>query len=247
MSFKTVVIIDDEAPARLILRQYLEDHTDLQIVTECKNGVEAVTVIDEKEPDLVFLDIQMPLLNGFQVIQKIIHIPQIIFTTAFDKYALRAFDVNAIDYLLKPYTKERFDQAVQKAVFNSKQQRDSLLQLTDDLQKETAYPERLLLENQGRLIGLLANEILRVEASGEYSKLHTFTNKQYLSSSGISKLEQKLNPKMFIRIHRSEIINLAGVKEIQKDGNGGYNITLINNGKVRVSRGYADVIKDMVL
>ena len=114
------------------------------------------------------------------------------------------------------------------------------------MQKETTYPERLLVENQGRLIGLLTNEILRVEASGEYSKLHTFTSKQYLSNSGISKLEQKLNPKMFIRIHRSEIINLAGIKEIQKDGNGGYNITLTNNDNVRVSRGYADVIKDMV-
>jgi two-component system, LytTR family, response regulator len=245
MKKQKVIIVDDEAPARLLIKQYLDDFQEVEIAAECKNGQEAVMYIDKLEPDLVFLDIQMPLLNGFQVIQKIVHIPKIVFTTAYDNYAIKAFEVNAVDYLLKPYTEERFKQALLKAL--SRTDAKSLVNLTEQLQEQTEFAERLLVEHHGKLIGLNVSEILQIEASGDYSKIVTFTLQQYLSSYGISKLEQKLSPKNFIRIHRSAIVNTAAIKEVYKDGNGGYDLVLINSVTTKVSRTYADVIKNMTV
>lgn len=240
-----VIIVDDEEPARHLLRQYLSDYAELVIIAECSNGEEAVLLIDKLEPDLIYLDIQMPLLNGFQVIQKIIHIPKIIFTTAYDRFALKAFEVNAIDYLLKPYTEERFRQATVKCL-NTAGWRD-IVQLSDHLQNETEFYSRLLIEHLGKLIAIQVTDIIHIEASGDYSKIHTNAPHPYLSSYGISKLEQKLSPKQFIRIHRSEIINITAIKEVYKDGNGGYDIILINDKKTKVSRGYAEKIKNIAI
>jgi two-component system, LytTR family, response regulator len=245
---KRTFIIDDEAPARIILKQYVEEFPEIEIIGECKNGAEAVAAIDKEEPDLIFLDIQMPLLNGFQVIQKIIHIPQIIFTTAYDKFALNAFNVNAIDYLLKPYTFERFEQAVTKVIHNHKPEKEKLEQLTTQLQQNKEYPERLLVETQGgRLIGLQSADIIHIEASGDYAKIITFSSQHYLTSTRMALLEQRLNPNMFTRIHRSDIININAVKEVSKDGNGGYDILLTNHHVVRASRTYAANVRKFML
>ena len=141
-----VLIIDDEADARMLLQQYLAGIPELDVVGECTNGLEAVRAIEQHEPGLIFLDIQMPGMSGFQVLQNIVHIPQVIFSTAYDKYAIKAFDHNAVDYLLKPYTKERFGQAINKVLLstparNLKQVRE----LTENLQREqTMYLDRLI-------------------------------------------------------------------------------------------------------
>ena len=243
---KKVIICDDEADARILIQQYIADYNQLRVVKECVNGPEAVTAIDELEPDLIFLDIQMPGLSGFQVLQKIVHVPQVIFSTAFDKYALKAFDNNAIDYLLKPYTKDRFNQAVNKVLLNSTKNIEGIKKLSNSLQSTyTAFPEKVLIENGNRMISLDVNTINWMEPEGDYTRLHT-TEKSYLSNYGIGTLEQKLNPAVFARIHRSAIININLVKEVFKDTNG-YYVVLQNGASHKVGRNYVEVIKKFIL
>jgi two-component system, LytTR family, response regulator len=243
---KKIIICDDEDDARLLIQQYIAGYTQLQVIKECNNGPEAVAAIDSLEPDLIFLDIQMPGLSGFQVLQKIVHVPQIIFSTAFDKYALKAFDNNAVDYLLKPYTKERFAQAVNKVLLGAAKNREAIKNLSDNLQSAyAAYPEKVLVESGSRMISLSVNDIHWIEADGDYTRLHT-AQKFYLSTYGISILEQKLNPAAFIRVHRSAIININLIKEVYKDSNGYYAV-LQNGATQKVGRGYTDVIKKLAL
>lgn len=215
MEKRRVIICDDEEDARLLIKQYMGEYNLLELVRECANGIEAAGVIDSLEPDLVFLDIQMPGLSGFQVLQKIVHVPQIIFTTAFDKYALKAFDNNAADYLLKPYTKERFNQAVTKALLNTQKNMEAVRNLSDQLQTNfTSFPDRVLVEAGNRMISIAVNDIYWIEAHGDYTRLHT-TQRFYLSSYSMTALEQKLNPAVFLRIHRSAIINIHFLKEVK--------------------------------
>jgi two-component system, LytTR family, response regulator len=243
---KKVVVCDDEDDARLLIQQYIAEYPQLQVIKECNNGPEAVAAIDSLEPDLIFLDIQMPGLSGFQVLQKIVHVPQIIFSTAFDKYALKAFDNNAVDYLLKPYTKERFAQAINKILTGSNKNLESIRNLSDQLQSAyAAYPEKVLVESGSRMISLSVNDIYRIEADGDYTRLHT-AQKFYLSTYGISILEQKLNPAIFIRIHRSAIININLIKEVYKDSNGYYAV-LQNGATQKIGRSYTEVIKKLTL
>jgi two-component system, LytTR family, response regulator len=243
---KKIIICDDEDDARLLIQQYIAGYPQLQVIKECNNGPEAVAAIDSLEPDLIFLDIQMPGLSGFQVLQKIVHVPQIIFSTAFDKYALKAFDNNAVDYLLKPYTKERFAQAVNKVLLGAAKNREAIKNLSDNLQSAyTAYPEKVLVESGSRMISLSVNDIHWIEADGDYTRLHT-AQKFYLSTYGISILEQKLNPAVFIRVHRSAIININLIKEVYKDSNGYYAV-LQNGATQKVGRSYTEVIKKLAL
>jgi two-component system, LytTR family, response regulator len=243
---KRVLICDDEEDARKLIQQYIADYPELTVIQECVNGPEAVHAIDTLEPDIVFLDIQMPGLSGFQVLQHIVHVPQIIFSTAFDKYALKAFDNNAVDYLLKPYTRQRFGQAVNKVLLNAAKNMDGIKKLSENLQTGSAtYPEKVLVDNGNRMLSLHVNDIIWMEAEGDYTKLHS-SNKNYLSSYGIGTLEQKLNPVVFVRIHRSAIININMVKEVFKDTNG-YYVVLQNGTSHKVGRNYVEVIKKISL
>jgi two-component system, LytTR family, response regulator len=243
---KKVIICDDEDDARLLIQQYIADYPQLQVIKECNNGLEAVTAIDALEPDLIFLDIQMPGLSGFQVLQKLVYIPQIIFSTAFDKYALKAFDNNAVDYLLKPYTKERFAQAVNKILLQSGTSQESIKNLSDNLQAAyTAYPEKVLVESGSRMIAIAVNDIYWIEADGDYTRIHT-AQKFYVSSYGISVMEQKMNPTSFVRIHRSAIINTNTIKEVYRETNG-YFVVLHNSTTHKVGRNYVEAIKKIIL
>ncbi|MET0462055.1 MAG: LytTR family DNA-binding domain-containing protein [Chitinophagaceae bacterium] len=241
MTTKKVLIIDDEEASRTIIRQYLEDHPEIEIVGECHNGIEAVHAIDEAEPDLVFLDIQMPGCSGFQVLRKIIHVPQIIFSTAFDRYALKAFDSNAIDYLLKPYTKERFEQALCKVMHggNSAESIQDLAQNTGSI-----YYDKILLENGNKMISIHISDITYLEAEKDYTRVFT-SDKNYLSNFGISMLEQKLNPSNFTRIHRSHIININQIHEVYRE-NGDTYLVLKTQQLFRVSKSYTENIKRMM-
>ncbi|GAB2675702.1 LytTR family DNA-binding domain-containing protein [Flavihumibacter cheonanensis] len=240
-----VLIIDDEVAARQLIREYLEDFPSLQIAGECQQGLEAVAAIDNLEPDLVFLDIQMPGLSGFQVLQQIVHIPQIIFSTAFDKYALKAFEHNAVDYLLKPYSRERFHQAVHKLLHPMNRNREQVKQLTEQLQQGKPFPERLLVEQGNRLVGLQVSDIIWIEADGDYSRIYA-GKQQYLSNLGISQLEQKLNPAVFQRIHRSAMINIHEVKEVRKEPSG-MQVVLSNGLIQKVSRSYTEALKKWMI
>ena len=241
MAAKRVLIIDDEEASRLIIRQYLEDHSDMEVVGECNNGIEAVSSIDRMEPDLVFLDIQMPGFSGFQVLRNIVHVPQIIFSTAFDRYALQAFDSNAIDYLLKPYTKERFNQALSKLLMTGNSP-ESIQNLTQG--GSSNYYEKILLENGNKMVSIHIADIAYLEAEKDYTRVFT-AEKNYLSNFGIGVLEQKLNPSFFIRIHRSHIVNINHIHEVYRE-NGDTYLILKNELSFKVSKGYAENIKKLM-
>lgn len=237
---KKVIIIDDESAGRKLIKEYLEDYSNYYIVGEANNGVDAVKIINEFKPDLVFLDIQMPGLNGFEVLNYLEEIPQIIFSTAYDKYALKAFEVHAVDYLLKPYTQERFKIAIDRIDSNF----EKLRPFTEDLLlNKTNFPERILVQTSKKLITIAVKDITRIEAFGDYSKLFTKEN-SFLSNFGISVLETKFNPEIFIRVHRSSIININFVQEVSKNLTG-FDVKMINNDLVRVSRGYLDNMKKL--
>ncbi|WP_422860632.1 LytR/AlgR family response regulator transcription factor [Flagellimonas sp. S174] len=239
---KKVLIADDEKAGRILIKEFLADYPDLVLIAEVNNGVDAINEINRFKPDLVFLDIQMPGKTGLEVLNHLEEIPQIIFSTAYDQYALKAFEVHAVDYLLKPYTKERFKTAIERLSANT----SKIGKLAQSVfMEDTAYPSRVLVQYNKKLITIKCEDIVWVEAYGDYSKVHSQDN-TYLSNFGITDLEQKLNPQLFLRVHRSSIINLDRVKELNKYGKS-YDVTMDNDEVVRVSRGYMDVIKKIML
>ena len=240
---RKVIIVDDEAAGRQLIKEYLNDYPDLILLGEANNGVDAVKMINEFKPDLVFLDIQMPGMTGFDVLTHLEELPQIIFSTAYDQYALKAFEVHAVDYLLKPYTKDRFKVAAER--LNQNNQLNKVRPLAESLlMDQPKSPERILVQSQNKLVTIALENVLRIEAYGDYSKLVT-EEKVYVSNYGISTLEEKLNASVFIRVHRSSIINLNAVKELHKYSKS-YDITMKNGDVVRVSRGYMDNIKKLM-
>lgn len=240
---KKVIIVDDEASGRKLIKEYLEDFNDLILLGEANNGVDAVKIINEFKPDIVFLDIQMPGMTGFDVLTHLEELPQIIFSTAYDQYALKAFEVHAIDYLLKPYTKDRFKVSIEK--LSKSTEENAVRPLAESLFIESSkYPERILVQKHNKLITIPTDEVVRIEAYGDYSKLIT-NNDTFLSNYGISTLEDKLNKAIFIRVHRSSIINLNKVKELNKYSKS-YDVTMQNDDVVRVSRGYMENIKKLM-
>jgi two-component system LytT family response regulator len=237
---KKVVLVDDEPAGRKLIQQYLKAYPELVLVGKANNGVDAIKVINEFQPDLLFLDVQMPGMNGFEVLTHLEEIPQIIFSTAYDQYALKAFEVHAVDYLLKPYTKERFHEAVQR-VLQSESQTEAGRLTESLLEEQQTYPERILVQSGRRLINLAVQRIIRVEADGDYSRLIT-GEQTYLSNYGIGKIEDRLDPKVFLRVHRSSIINIHYVESVDKYASS-YDVKMQNGDVVRVSRGYMDKIK----
>ncbi len=240
---KKVIIIDDESAGRQLINEYLKYFPELVVLGKANNGVDAVKIINKFKPDLIFLDIQMPGLTGFEVLSHLNEIPNIIFSTAYDSYALQAFEVHAIDYLLKPYTKERFQKAIEKLKWDD--EINSITPLAESLliEKQT-FPERILVNKNKKLITISVSNIIRVEAYGDYSKLYT-NDAVFISNHGISTLEEKLNPKSFIRVHRSSIVNLKQIIEVQRYGKT-FEITMTNNDKVKVSLSYMDNLKGLI-
>lgn len=243
---RKAIIIDDERAARLLIRQYLEDNEHFEIISECDNGLEAVQAINQLEPHLVFLDIKMPGLSGLQVVQEIVHIPRIIFTTAYDQFALKAFDANATDYLLKPYTRDRFEKALKKILqypnsdFNeTKQIAAQILDNNSHLALNT-----VLVECGSKLITIALKDVIFMEADKDYTWMHT-ASKSYLSNFGISQLEKRLAKAQFLRIHRSYLININHIKEVHKEGASAQLITS-NNCTINVSRTYMPALKQLI-
>lgn len=247
----TCIIIDDESLARELLMEFIEPYKEIEVLAQCSKGTEAVQKIDELEPDLIFLDVQMPGMDGFGVLEAIDHQPYVIFTTAYDQYALQAFDKNAVDYLLKPLNEDRFRTAVMRAIDRIESEKS---QNVEDLLKSikgaesggNRYSSHLFVQKSEKLLNLEVREIMYLEASGDYTVLST-KGDQFLSSSGIGKLEEKLDPEVFIRIHRSTIINLNFLKEIEKHFNGGLIVKMDNGKTFPVSRTYAKLIRKKVV
>lgn len=242
---KKVIIVDDEDPARLLVKQYLNDYKDLVLLDECNNGVDAVKSINTFKPDLVFLDIQMPGLTGFEVLKKLDHMPQIIFSTAFDEYAFQAFQVHALDYLLKPYTRERFAEAIRLVEQRSESYLTQIHNLVSSLNDQETFLTNLLVSVRQKLINIPASDIIRIEANGDYANLVT-TTKSFLSNYGISALEKRLDPKSFTRVHRSAMININYIKEVYKYPSV-YEVVMTNNEVVKVSRSYLENIRKFIV
>ncbi|MEM8585017.1 MAG: LytTR family DNA-binding domain-containing protein [Bacteroidota bacterium] len=242
---KKVIIVDDESSARSLIKEYLEDHPDCIVMQECNNGVDAVKSINMFKPDLVFLDIQMPGFNGFEVIEKLDKIPQIIFTTAYDEYALQAFDVHAVDYLLKPIKQERFDEAMVCLAKNSLTQSSRLEEYVSQMVNNDNYLDKLLIWKKGKLIKLATEEIVWIKADGNYAKIIT-TTQTLLSSMSLKNIELKLHPHHFIKVHRSAIVNIDAIKELYRHQSS-FQMILSNGDVVKVSRSYTDDIKKRII
>ncbi len=242
------LIVDDEKLARDLLIEYLSGSEEIEVAGECATGKEAVARIDEIKPDIIFLDVQMPGMNGFEVLDQMEHDPYVIFTTAYDQYAIKAFERNAVDYLLKPIDQERFKLAVRRALERIRLEQNHVGELLRDIKTggKTSYDSHIFVQKSEKLINLPVEDIVFLEASGDYTILTT-KNDQFVSSSGIGKLEEILNPEKFIRIHRSTIINLSALKEIEKHFNGGMIVKMQSGKSFPVSRTYARVIRSKVV
>lgn len=240
-------IVDDEPPARAIIKEYLEDFPQLEVAGEFEGGREAAAAINEEKPDLVFLDIQMPGLDGFEVLEHLEHWPHIIFSTAYDRYAVRAFEVNAVDYLLKPYDRSRFAEAVGRVLEEGDTGPDleDLAGLLRDRGEESALNRRIFVRVGRKIVPVDLDEVLWIEAEGDYSVLHT-EDDQYTCSTGIGELEKKLDGSRFVRIHRSSMVAVEAIDHLTSDGSGGYIARLSDGSRIRVSRSYADQIRDLI-
>lgn len=250
MKIKTL-IVDDEPIARDRVRRMLREESDIEIIGECGNGKEAVNFINEKQPDLVFLDIQMPEMNGFEAVQSISSekVPAIIFVTAFDQYAIQAFDVHALDYLLKPFNRERFKRAVTRAREQIEKAQsgkidERLASLLADLTSSKKYLERLVVKSVGRVFFLRTEEVDWIEAAGNYAKLHV-GREGHLIRETMNGLESKLNPDKFLRIHRSTLVNIDRIKELNPLFSGDYTVMLKNGTELTLSRNYRDRLLEL--
>lgn len=242
MSKRSVLIIDDEEPGRRLVKQYLEPYTDFRVLGECANGLEAIRDINAMEPDLIFLDVQMPGAGGLEVLKQIQHVPYIIFTTAYDRYALDAFEASAVDYLLKPYTKERFDKTMARI-----SQHVTLPALNNiaNLASQEGFTDRILVEHQKRYKNIAVEEILYLKACGDHTGIYTKTA-TYLSSVGISSLAERLNPRLYVRLHRSTLVNMNRVKEVYRDV-GKIFVVMENGVELIVGRNYQPLIKELMV
>lgn len=229
------VVVDDEDLARQVIRELLGSHPEIQIIAECANGFEAVKAVTELKPDLLFLDIQMPKLDGFEVLELIGTDMAIIFATAYDQHALRAFEVHAVDYLLKPFGRDRFDAALARA----KQQLGGKLPPPSDLRSATRaegeYAERIVVRDGTKVHIIPITKLDYAEAQDDYVALAS-EGKKHLKQQAISALESSLDPKRFLRIHRSYILNLERVARIEPYGKDTH-VAILNDGtRLPVSR-----------
>jgi len=233
----TAIIADDEPLARERVRSVLKDEPDVEIVAECADGAQALKETQKRQPDLLFLDVQMPRLNGFEVLEALSPgpIPVVIFTTAYDEHAIRAFEFSALDYLLKPFTEARFKMSLQRArarLEKSSRQADPQLKaLLSQLHAPVAGGGRIFVRSSERILFLKPDEIARVEAAGNYVVLHS-GKEQHIIRETISAMEARLASAGFMRISRSVIVNLACIREIQPAGSGRYSLLLKNGTRL---------------
>ncbi|MCG8607603.1 LytTR family DNA-binding domain-containing protein [bacterium] len=243
------ILVDDEDLARQMIKEYLGSHPNIEVIAECSSGKQAVKKINELQPDLVFLDIQMPELSGFEVLQKLRTTPFIIFSTAYDQYALRAFEVNATDYLLKPYDRRRFGEAINRVLErmqNRENPAEKILSLLNTLQSDLVDAERLWIKDSGTVKPIKYEDIDWIEAMDDYVCLHV-GKETHLIHQTMRDLEARLDQKHFMRIHRSTIVNLDRIKELRPLGDGSYKVILRDETSLVLSRSQAKRVKELIL
>jgi two-component system LytT family response regulator len=246
------LIVDDEPLARERLRRLLETEPDVELIGECADGRTAVAAIREQTPDLVFLDVQMPELNGFEVLEQLRggRLPLVVFVTAYDQFALKAFEVHAVDYLLKPFDRERFQVTWRRAQDQLRHQRagelnQRLSALLDDLKPPSKAVDRLAVKSSGRVVFVRVEEIDWVEAADNYVELHV-GEESHLHRETMADLEQMLPPGRFMRISRSTIVNVDRIKELQPLFHGEYAVILRNGTRLTLSRSYREKLNQLL-
>ncbi|MDX5321906.1 MAG: LytTR family transcriptional regulator DNA-binding domain-containing protein [Bacteroidota bacterium] len=228
------IIIDDEPLACAMVREFLNSHSDIEILAECHNGFEGVKAIQENAPDLIFLDVQMPKLNGFEMLELLDEVPPVIFTTAFDEYAMKAFDQNAADYLLKPFSQERFNQAIQK--FKERIPQVPVAQeRIEDMSVQYPLAERVAIKNGSKIHVLPYDEIFVIEADDDYVVVRTQQG-AFAKKRTLSYFERSLPADRFIRVHRGYLVNLNHIARIEQRESQAYSLILSSGQEVPVSR-----------
>ena len=244
----SVLIIDDEQPAREVIKHYLKDYSELDLTGEFMDGFSGLKAIQEMKPDLVFLDVQMPKLTGLELLDLLEDPPVIIFSTAYDQYAIKAFEMNAVDYIMKPYSKERFSQAVGKAVQQLKQGKTTVsavhnLVKTMDDSRETL--QRIAVKSRHKVSVVPVEEIIYLEAEGDYVMIHT-ADARHLKEKTMKYFEAHLDPGQFIRIHRSFIVNARFIDRIEYYDKENYAVLMKNGAKLRASTSGYKLLKQMM-
>jgi two-component system LytT family response regulator len=235
-----VLIVDDEPLACERLRTLLSGEPDIEIAGECHDGASALAAIRRLAPDLVFLDVQMPEMDGFAVLRALDRMPAVIFVTAFDQFAIQAFEVHALDYLLKPFDRERFQKALARARRGDLDAR--LRGLIEELRGRKQYTDRLVVRSGGRVLFLRVEELDYIESAGNYVRLHS-GSEQYLYRETMARLESSLDPAKFARIHRSTIVNVDRVKELHPMFRGDYAVVLRDGRELTLAKSYRDRLK----
>lgn len=249
------LIADDERLGRDLIKHMLKTNPDVVIIEECNNGTDALSKIQTLSPDLVFLDIKMPGINGVEIVNRLEESqrPIVVFTTAHDDYAISAFDQNAVDYLLKPFDQERFDRTLDRVRQQLKHKGDSelankiqhLLASSPSPETKTEPIDRITIKESNRVFFLSPNEIDYFEASGNYVAIHV-GDKTHLVYDSLSNMESKLDAKRFVRAHRSTIINIQAIKELRTHFNGEYVVILKNGTRLKISRSYREKVKPIL-
>lgn len=237
------ILIDDEPLARSILLDYLKAFPQIEVVKECKDGFDAIKAINEHQPDLIFLDIQMPKISGFELLEILENPPAVIFTTAFEEYALKAFEQHAVDYLLKPISKSRFAKAIDKYLANPNFQKDNTKKLIENREKSASFLERVLIKTGSTLKIIPTNSIVYLAADDDYVNVHTQEG-SFLNNKTLTYFEKNLDPTNFVRVHRSFIIQIDQIKRIEPYEKDSYRAILKNEARISVSKtGYPKLMK----
>ncbi|MBP7463189.1 MAG: LytTR family transcriptional regulator DNA-binding domain-containing protein [Bacteroidales bacterium] len=241
------IIIDDETPARSLVREYLTRHSDIEIVAECANGFDGLKAIQDLKPDLIFLDIQMPKLTGFEMLELLVNKPAIVFTTAYEQFAIQAFECNASDYLLKPFTPTRFDDAlarVRRQIENhsGQSQVDTLIQ---SVKNETKLIDRVVVKSGSKIKILPVESILCIEAADDYVLIHTHSE-QFIKNDTMSYYEERLPAQEFLRVHRSFLVALSAIESIEPYTKETHSLKLSNGLSVKTSRNGSQRLKQIL-
>jgi two-component system LytT family response regulator len=246
------LVVDDEPMGRERVLSLLQQEDDVEVIGECSDGTQAIAAIQQQSPDLVFLDVNMPGANGFGVIDAVgaDRMPNVIFVTAYDEYALKAFEYHALDYLLKPFNRDRFQETLKHARASLERRRAGdlgrrLLALVNDIKPDAPRLERLVVKSGGRVFFLRTDEIDWIEAAGNYVRLH-LGDESHLFRETMNRMEARLDTRRFVRIHRSRIVNSERIKELQPWFNGEHVVVLRNGTRLTLSRGYRDRLQDQL-
>lgn len=239
-----VILIDDEPLARQLIRTLLKPYNEVNIVAECSDGFEGFKAVQQYEPDLVFLDVQMPRVNGFEMLELLESPPSVIFTTAFDEYALKAFEAHAIDYLLKPVTKERFDKAIQKWLQQNARKQPEVESLLQEKVYD-GYQHRIVVKDQGMIRIIPSQDIFYIEANDDYVKIFT-KNGNFLKKSTLTHIENTLDPRQFVRVHRSYMIPVSQLQRIEPYEKDSHIALLQCGAKVTVSKTGMSKLKELL-